>query len=87
MSLDGASRHVQLLGDFVVVATLQQQFGNLLLSWTQLGGLFPHGFSPGIKFRIAPPADLVVASRRIETRYGLRNPHTNTASGGFYKNS
>jgi hypothetical protein len=34
MRLDGPSRHIQLPGDFVVVAALQEQFDDLPLSRT-----------------------------------------------------
>lgn len=34
MSLDGSPRHLELAGDLGVVAALQKQFDNLLLTWT-----------------------------------------------------
>jgi hypothetical protein len=34
MRFDRASRHIQLPGDFVIVAALQEQFDDLPLSWT-----------------------------------------------------
>jgi hypothetical protein len=32
--LDGAPGHIQLLGNFCIIATFEQQIGNLLLAWT-----------------------------------------------------
>jgi hypothetical protein len=34
MRFDRSPRHIQLPGDFVVVAALQEQFDDLPLSWT-----------------------------------------------------
>jgi hypothetical protein len=34
MGLDGAPGHIQLLGNFVIVAALQEQFDDLLLPRT-----------------------------------------------------
>ncbi len=45
MGLDGASGHVQLSGNFRIVATFEQQIRNLLLSWTQVNGLNFHDLS------------------------------------------
>jgi hypothetical protein len=42
MRLDGSPRHVQLLGDFGVVAALQKQLNNLLLARSQPNGLVSH---------------------------------------------
>ena len=46
MCLDSAPGHVELLGDFCVVATLEKQFRDLLLPGTQSDRLFPHAHSP-----------------------------------------
>jgi hypothetical protein len=45
MGLDRASGHIQLSGNFSVVATFEQQIGNLLLSWTQMNGFNFHDLS------------------------------------------
>ena len=42
MGLDGPSSHLQLPGDFVVIAALQEQLNDLLLPVTQTDGLFAH---------------------------------------------
>jgi len=42
MSLHGTPGHVELAGDFGVVASLQEQFDDLLLSRTQPNGLLLH---------------------------------------------
>lgn len=42
MSLHGTPRHVQLGGDFGVVATLQKQFDNLLFARPQPNSLILH---------------------------------------------
>jgi hypothetical protein len=38
--------HFELLGDFSVVAALQQQLGNLLLPRPEANRPFPHAFPP-----------------------------------------
>jgi hypothetical protein len=40
--LHGSTRHVELPSDFVVIAALQQQLDNLLLSLPQTYGPFAH---------------------------------------------
>ncbi|HXW89823.1 MAG TPA: hypothetical protein VEK33_04685 [Terriglobales bacterium] len=45
MGLDGAPGHVQLFGNFRIVATFEQQIGDLLLAWTQVNGLDFHDLS------------------------------------------
>jgi hypothetical protein len=42
MRFYGSARHIQLAGDFGVVAALQEQFHNLLLARAEPNGLFPH---------------------------------------------
>jgi hypothetical protein len=44
--LDGAARHVELTGDFFVVATLQKQFRNLSFPRSKLDLGFLHVASP-----------------------------------------
>jgi hypothetical protein len=39
---DGAPRHVELAGNFIVVAALQQEVGNLLFSGPKTNGLIFH---------------------------------------------
>jgi len=52
MSLYGAPRHIELGGNLGVVATLQKQLNDLLLSRTKPNGLLLHLVSPlGPKFR------------------------------------
>jgi hypothetical protein len=49
VGLDGASGHVELLGDFIVVAALQEQFSYLLFSGTQSDKRLLHAcFSPRV---------------------------------------
>jgi hypothetical protein len=49
VSLHGTACHVELHGNFAVVAALQQQIGNLLFPKAQLDGLFLHANPPGDK--------------------------------------
>jgi hypothetical protein len=42
MGLDGSPSHLELAGNFVVVATLQKQLDDLLFSMAQTDGLFAH---------------------------------------------
>jgi hypothetical protein len=42
MSLHGTPRHIELAGDFGIVATLQQQFDNLLFARPQPNSLILH---------------------------------------------
>jgi hypothetical protein len=42
MGLDGPSSHLQLPGDFIVVAALQEQLDDLLLPMPQTDGFFAH---------------------------------------------
>ena len=42
MSLHGTPRHVELAGDFGIVATLQKQFDNLLFARPQPNSLILH---------------------------------------------
>jgi hypothetical protein len=44
MSLHGAPRHMELTGDLGIVATLQQQFDNLLFARPQPNSLILHYF-------------------------------------------
>jgi hypothetical protein len=46
MSLHGSPRHVQLAGNFSIVATLQQQLDDLLFARTQPNSLLLHRFPP-----------------------------------------
>jgi hypothetical protein len=46
VSLNGAPGHLELLGDFIVVAALQEQLSNLLFSGTQSDRLLLHAYSP-----------------------------------------
>jgi len=40
--LHGAAGHLEFGGDFLVVAPLQQEFSDLLLTPAQLNGFLPH---------------------------------------------
>jgi hypothetical protein len=42
MGLDGSPSHLELAGNLVIVATLQEQLDDLLLSMAQTDGLFAH---------------------------------------------
>ena len=42
MGFDGSSRHLELASNLVIVATLQEQLDDLLLSMAQTDGLFAH---------------------------------------------
>ena len=42
MGLDGSPRHLELACNLVIVATLQEQLDDLLLSMAQTHGLFGH---------------------------------------------
>jgi len=46
MSFDCAARHIELPGDFLVVATLQQQFRNLPFPRSEVDLGFLHVASP-----------------------------------------
>jgi len=46
VSFYSAAGHVKLFGDFVIVAALQKQVGDLLLARAQLYCFFGHDFSP-----------------------------------------
>jgi len=46
MSFYGSPRHVELAGDFGVVASLQQQFDDLLFAWTEPNSLLFHPILP-----------------------------------------
>jgi hypothetical protein len=46
MCFDRAPRDVQLLADFFVVASLQQELGNLLLTRSQPDKIFAHAIPP-----------------------------------------
>ena len=46
MRLYGATRHVELSSDFVVIAALQQQLDNLLFALPKADGLFAHSEPP-----------------------------------------
>jgi hypothetical protein len=42
MSFHGSARHLELAGNFGIVAALQKQFDNLLLAWSQPNRLLRH---------------------------------------------
>jgi hypothetical protein len=42
MSFHGSARHLELAGNLGVVAALQEQFNNLLFTWSQPNGLLRH---------------------------------------------
>jgi len=46
MSFHGSPRHVELAGDFGVVASLQQQFNDLLFARTEPNSLLFHPILP-----------------------------------------
>ncbi len=48
MSFDGSARHVELTGDFGIVAPLQQQLHNLLFAWPEPNALFHHYYPLGL---------------------------------------
>ena len=48
MSLHGSSRHLELVCNFGIVATLQKQFDDLLLARPQPNGLLHHSISFGM---------------------------------------
>ena len=50
MRLDRASGHLELPGDFRVVATLQQQFRNLLLTRAELNRTLLHSDFPLVRW-------------------------------------
>jgi hypothetical protein len=52
MGLHGASGHVQLFGNFRIVAAFEQQIGDLLLAWTQVNGLDFHDQSSWFENRL-----------------------------------
>ena len=50
MSFHGSPCHIELGGNFGVVAALQKQVNDLLLAWTEPNGLLFHSISPSIRF-------------------------------------
>jgi hypothetical protein len=46
MSFHGSPRHIELGGDFGVVAALQKQVHDLLFAWTEPNSLLLHSISP-----------------------------------------
>jgi len=56
MSFHGSPRHLELSGNFGVVATLQEQLDNLLFAWTEPNSLLHHPNPPNGLHRLRLPS-------------------------------